>query len=83
MLTQNLEAPNPDDSFRSLAEQVLEDMIVGGYGAIEVEPRAIRNGRCLWPVDGGTIRMKADWDGSPESERYVQVTGRSGPEEKD
>jgi len=37
MLTSNFEAPNPDDSFRSLAEQVLEDIIVGGYGAIEVQ----------------------------------------------
>src|SRR5271154_2434275 len=26
ILTSNLEAPNPDDSFRSLAEQVLEDI---------------------------------------------------------
>src|SRR5579872_3624056 len=36
-LTANLEAPNPEDSFRSLAEQVLEDVIVGGFGAIEVQ----------------------------------------------
>ena len=35
-LTDNLDAPNPDDSFRSLAEQVLEDVIVGGFGAIEL-----------------------------------------------
>jgi len=40
LLTSNFESPNPDDSFRSLAEQVLEDIIVGGYGAIEVQ----RNG---------------------------------------
>ncbi len=37
ILTANFESPNPDDSFRSLAEQVLEDIIVGGYGAIEVQ----------------------------------------------
>jgi hypothetical protein len=37
ILTSNFESPNPDDSFRSLAEQVLEDIIVGGYGAIEVQ----------------------------------------------
>jgi hypothetical protein len=80
-LTQNLENPNPDDSFRSLAEQVLEDVIVGGFGAIEVEPTGDpQRPLSLWPVDGGTIRMKADWDGQPESVRYVQVTGRSGPE---
>ena len=80
-LTQNLENPNPDDSFRSLAEQVLENVIVGGFGAIEVEPTGDQQRPLsLWPVDGGTIRMKADWDGQPESVRYVQVTGRSGPE---
>ncbi len=37
ILTQNFEAPNPDDSFRSLLEQVLEDVIVGGFGAIEID----------------------------------------------
>ncbi len=36
-LTRNFEAPNPDDSFRSLIEQVLEDVIVGGFGAIELQ----------------------------------------------
>jgi len=36
-LTENFEAPNPDDSFRSLIEQVLEDVIVGGFGAIEID----------------------------------------------
>ena len=37
VLTRNFEAPNPDDSFRSLLEQVLEDVIVGGFGAIELQ----------------------------------------------
>jgi len=37
VLTENFEAPNPDDSFRSLIEQVLEDVIVGGFGAIELD----------------------------------------------
>src|ERR1700689_4798339 len=35
LLTDNLQAPNPDDSFRSLAEQGLEDIIAGGHRAIE------------------------------------------------
>jgi len=33
----------------------------------------------LWPVDGATIRIKSDWNGSPSSPRYVQVTGQLGP----
>ena len=37
ILTSNFEAPNPDDSFRSFSEQVLEDIVVGGFGAIEVQ----------------------------------------------
>ncbi len=37
ILSDTFDAPNPDDSFRSLAEQVLEDIIIGGFGAIEVQ----------------------------------------------
>ena len=81
VLTSNLELPNPDDSFRSLAEQVLEDVIVGGFGAIEIDANADPSQPLtLWPVDGATIRMRADWDGRPESPRYVQETGRFGAE---
>jgi hypothetical protein len=109
ILTDNFDAPNPDDSFRSLAEQVLEDIIVGGYGAIEVqlspgwgEGDFLRSGEnphfsqktremghpamdasqtmplVLWPVDGASIRMNVDWDGSPHSQRYTQVTNQQG-----
>jgi len=75
ILTRMFEQPNPDDSFRSMCEQVLEDVIVGGFGALELQAtgdagRPLR----LWPVDGATIRMRADWDGDPEAARYVQET---------
>lgn len=81
LLTDNFNAPNPDDSFRSLAEQVLEDIIIGGFGAIEIENTGDpEQPLVLWPVDGATIRMKRDWDGLANSPRYVQVTGKSGPE---
>jgi HK97 family phage portal protein len=98
ILTDNFDCPNPDDSFRSLAEQVLEDIIVGGFGAIEVQrnpewkeaelrsagqPRAGVPTQAmplvLWPVDGASIRMNVEWDGSPHSQRYMQVTNESGP----
>ncbi|MGA9354153.1 MAG: phage portal protein, partial [Terriglobales bacterium] len=119
ILTANFEAPNPDDSFRSFVEQVLEDVIVGGFGAIELDRVAgwelpvdgtTRAGAGLtatgeticarnraepaipvwagnaapafpllmWPVDGATIRILSDWDGRPDSPRYVQVTGLFG-----
>jgi hypothetical protein len=34
----------------------------------------------MWAVDGATVRMVSDWDGNPDSPRYVQATGRFGPE---
>src|SRR5271166_683140 len=36
-LVLNFEQPNPQDSFRSMIEQVLEDVLVGGFGAIELD----------------------------------------------
>jgi HK97 family phage portal protein len=79
VLTDNLDTPNHDDSFRSLAEQVLEDVIVGGFGAIELQLTGdARRPLDLFPVDGATIRMKSDWDGRADSPRYAQLTGRVG-----
>jgi Phage portal protein len=107
ILTSNFESPNPDDSFRSLAEQVLEDLIVGGYGAIEVQvnpgweegsvtpqgknphfsqsqgevghPQGVPTQAPLvmWAVDGASIRMNMGWDGSPQSQRYLQVNDQT------
>ncbi len=75
-LRRTLEGPNAGDSFRTLIEQVLEDALVGGYGAIEMEltgdPQRPFE---LWPVDGATIKINAKWDGSPETPRYAQATG--------
>jgi hypothetical protein len=75
LLSDNLDSPNPHDSFRSLAEQVLEDIIVGGFGAIEVQKNETAAARplVLWPVDGASISIRSDWDGQPSSIRYVQI----------
>ncbi|MBZ5678660.1 MAG: phage portal protein [Acidobacteriia bacterium] len=79
-LTDNFDAPNPDDSFRSFAEQVLEDIIVGGYGAVEVQASGDpARPLLMWPVDGASIRMNVEWNGSPHSQRYMQVSNQSGP----
>jgi phage portal protein BeeE len=74
-LTALLESPNADDSFRSLTEQVIEDVLVGGCGAIEVQltPDAERP-LVLWPVDGTTVRIYAGWAGQQDEPRYAQVT---------
>jgi phage portal protein BeeE len=74
-----LEQPNGSDSFRTLLEQVLEDALVGGFGAIEMELTGDA-GRPfqLWAVDGATIQINTQWDGSPGGDRYAQVTGLTG-----
>jgi len=77
LLTENFEQPNPEDSFRSMIEQVLEDVLVGGFGAIELDLSGdAQRPLVLWPVDGASIRIRTDWDGSPTSPRYVQGTGQ-------
>jgi HK97 family phage portal protein len=73
-LRRTLEEPNPSDSFRTLIEQVIEDALTGGYGAIEMEPTG--DPECpalLWPVDGASIRINARWDGQTDTPRYAQV----------
>ncbi len=75
-----LEEPNASDSFRVLWEQVLEDLLVGGFGAIEMEAtgdeaRPFR----MWAVDGATIQINGSWQGDPEKARYAQATGQAGP----
>jgi HK97 family phage portal protein len=78
-LRRAFEAPNESDSFRTFIEQVIEDTLVGGFGAAEVEVTGdaavpVR----LYPVDGATIKINAHWNGDPDAPRYEQVTGRLG-----
>src|SRR5580698_275264 len=57
-LRRALEEPNASDSFRTLIEQVLEDALVGGFGAIEMELTGIAQKPFeLWAVDGATIEI--------------------------
>jgi len=80
-LRRAFEAPNESDSFRTFVEQVIEDVLVGGFGAAEVEVTAdaalpVR----LYPVDGATIKVNAHWSGDRNEPRYEQMTGRLGKE---
>ena len=74
-----LEEPNASDSFRTLFEQVIEDVLVGGFGAIEMEttddPALPFH---LYPVDGATIQIDPAWKGDPTQPRYAQQTGQIG-----
>ena len=73
-LRRMLEEPNATDSFRTLMEQVIEDALTGGYGAIEMEVTGdAERPAMLWPGDGATIRINPKWDGNPETARYEQV----------
>ncbi len=79
VLRKSLEHPNPSDSFRTLIEQVIEDALVGGFGAIEMETTGEpERPFALWPVDGATIQIDPKWDGNPDSVRYAQQTGLPG-----
>jgi HK97 family phage portal protein len=73
-LRRMLEEPNAVDSFRTLVEQVIEDALTGGYGAIEMEPTGdAERPAMLWAVDGASIRINARWDGQEDSPRYAQA----------
>ena len=73
-LRRTLEEPNAADSFRTLIEQVIEDALTGGFGAIEMEPTGDpERPAMLWPVDGASIRINARWDGQAETPRYAQA----------
>jgi HK97 family phage portal protein len=73
-LRRTLEEPNAVDSFRTLIEQVIEDALTGGYGAIEMEPTGDgERPAMLWAVDGASIRINPRWDGDEATPRYAQV----------
>ncbi len=73
-LRLSLEEPNASDSFRVLWEQVLEDLLVGGFGAVEMEATGDpARPFHLWAVDGATIQIDSRWDGDPAKPRYAQA----------
>ena len=73
-LRRSLEEPNSSDSFRTLMEQAIEDVLTGGYGAIEMEATGDpERPAMLWAVDGASIRLNARWDGQQEVPRYAQA----------
>jgi hypothetical protein len=83
MLTSNFETPNPDDSFRSLAEQVLEDIIVGGYGAIEVQVSPEWDGEDSHPISAKSaeIRMGQPHSAVRENPHFFQQQEKWGTRE--
>ena len=79
ILRQCLEEPNSSDSFRTLWEQVIEDVLVGGFGAVEMETTGDDQSPFrLYAVDGATIQINPAWNGDPTQPRYAQKTAGFG-----
>jgi len=77
-LTRALRTPNESDSFRTFIEQVIEDVLVGGFGAAEIDTGDEAYPVRLYPVDGASIQVNAQWTGEADAPRYAQVTNRLG-----
>ena len=84
-LAAALRSPNDTDSFRTLIEPVIEDILVGGFGAVEVELTNSGDAEApvrLYSVDGATIQVNMAWNGDAETPRYAQVKTNFGTGEQ-
>lgn len=67
-----LDQPNElRDSYRTLIEPVLEDILVLDRGCISKNMDAKRRPVYLYYEDGATIKIYTDWSGSPKKPRYL------------
>jgi hypothetical protein len=70
------EQPNNDDSFRTLLEQIVEDYLVAGAGAVEQEVGGDQSRPLwMWAVDTLSIQIYAGWQGNKDEPRYFQTLG--------
>lgn len=76
VVTACFQKPNNDDSFRTLLEQIAEDYLTFGAGAIE---QAVGGDKVrplwMWPVDASSIQIFPGWSGEKNEARYAQVLG--------
>ena len=80
-LTRALRCPNETDSFQTLLEQMVEDLLVMGAGAIEMESTHDASQPVkLYPVDGASVQINPTWNGSADEARFAQVNGKMGTE---
>lgn len=74
--TNNLLHPNNGESWRVFLSRILEDIVVGGFGAAEIR-------RTFYPfkpfnffsTDGQSLNINSLWNGDPDDIRYEQVIG--------
>ena len=70
-----LSEPNFADNWRSWLEQIVEDMLVTGAGVSEQQIGGDKQRPLwMWPVDATTIQPLPEWDGKPNSTRFVQAS---------
>lgn len=75
LVTTCLQNPNNEDSWRSLVEKVVTDIMLGA-GAVELRVGGDPS-RPLWlyPVDALSIQVYAGWTGDRREAKYCQVPG--------
>jgi phage portal protein BeeE len=74
--TACFQRPNQDDSFRTMLEQVIEDICIAGAGALEREQGADQmRPLWMWPVDALSIQIYPGWSGDRNEARYLQSLG--------
>lgn len=67
--------PNESDDFQSMIEQVIEDYLIGaGVLETQISGDPLRP-LWMWPVDGLSIQIYSDWNGSPAQAHYAQTVG--------
>lgn len=60
VLRRALEEPNDSDSFRTLVEQVIEDALVGGFGAVEMDLTGVPEKPFEMEADAGDLYWRGD-----------------------
>ncbi len=77
-LMNSFHNPNELDSWHSMIEAVIEDIFLGA-GAIEQQISSDPDRPVwLWPTDGLSIQIYAQWSGKASEHRYLQIPGMSG-----
>ena len=74
-----LNKPNNADSFRTLWEMVVEDILSLDAGSLEKRPSGDpERPLFLWAVDGASVQIYPEWSGQPTEPRYAQNPGYGG-----
>lgn len=75
-VTQMLNQPNNELSWRMFLQQILEDFVSFGAGPFEVQPnRSDERPLFLWPVDAQSVRINCSWHPGSDKFHYSQSRG--------